>query len=291
MARKIKNDGAAAKEPFRFTWATALMLVLFVVLAIVTLFPFYAISLASFKPGKELLRYGLNVRWDLDVMSFDNYKFLFSGNTNYMIWFKNSMWITILQSAMTLFVSACVGYGFAMYEFKMKNLFFTCVLVIMMVPMEIIMLPLYQEIVGMRIIDTVWGVILPFVAMPLPIFFFRQFLSGIPKDLLDAGRVDGSSEYGIFGRIMLPLMAPSFAAMGIFVGMNSWNGFLWPLIVWRTDTKFTLPIGLNTLLSPYGNNYDVLIAGSVFAILPIIILFFCFQQYFIAGMTAGSVKG
>ena len=103
--------------------------------------------------------------------------------------------------------------------------------------------------------------------------------------------MDGSSEYGIFGRIMLPLMAPSFAAMGIFVGMNSWNGFLWPLIVWRTDTKFTLPIGLNTLLSPYGNNYDVLIAGSVFAILPIIILFFCFQQYFIAGMTAGSVKG
>ncbi len=291
MARKIKNDGAAAREPFRFTWATALMLVLFVVLAIVTLFPFYAISLASFKPGKELLRYGLNVRWDFDVMSFDNYKFLFSGDTNYMIWFKNSMWITVLQSAMTLFVSACVGYGFAMYDFKMKNLFFTCVLVIMMVPMEIIMLPLYQEIVGMRIIDTVWGVILPFVAMPLPIFFFRQFLSGIPKDLLDAGRVDGSSEYGIFGRIMLPLMAPSFAAMGIFVGMNSWNGFLWPLIVWRTDTKFTLPIGLNTLLSPYGNNYDVLIAGSVFAILPIIILFFCFQQYFIAGMTAGSVKG
>jgi len=103
--------------------------------------------------------------------------------------------------------------------------------------------------------------------------------------------VDGSSEYGIFGRIMLPLMAPSFAAMGIFVGMNSWNGFLWPLIVWRTDTNFTLPIGLNTLLSPYGNNYDVLIAGSVFAIIPIIVLFFCLQRYFIAGMTVGSVKG
>jgi arabinosaccharide transport system permease protein len=260
-------------------------------MAIITLFPFYAITLASMKPGKELLRYGLNVRWDLAIMSFDNYKFLFFGDTNYLIWFRNSLWITIVQSVLTLFVSACVGYGFAMYNFKLKNLFFTCVLIIMMVPMEIIMLPLYQEIVGMRIIDTVWGVVLPFVAMPLPIFFFRQFLSGIPKDLLDAGRVDGSSEYGIFGRIMLPLMAPSFAAMGIFVGMNSWNGFLWPLIVWRTDTNFTLPIGLNTLLSPYGNNYNVLIAGSVFAIIPIIVLFFCFQRYFIAGMTAGSVKG
>lgn len=286
-----KETKAVAREPFRFTATTAVLLILFTVMAIVTLFPFYAISLASLKPGKELLRFGLNVRWDLDVMSFDNYKYLFTGETNYLIWFKNSVWITILQSVMTLFVSACVGYGFAMYDFKMKNLFFTCVLVIMMVPMEIIMLPLYQEIVNLRIIDTVWGVVLPFVAAPLPIFFFRQFLSGIPRDLLDAGRVDGSSEYGIFGRIMLPLMAPSFAAMGIFVGMNSWNGFLWPLIVWRTDNNFTLPIGLNTLLSPYGNNYDVLIAGSVFAIIPIIILFFCFQQYFIAGMTAGSVKG
>jgi arabinosaccharide transport system permease protein len=286
-----KETKAADREPFRFTWATAILLFLFTVMAIITLFPFYAITLASMKPGKELLRYGLNVRWDLAIMSFDNYKFLFFGDTNYLIWFRNSLWITIVQSVLTLFVSACVGYGFAMYNFKLKNLFFTCVLIIMMVPMEIIMLPLYQEIVGMRIIDTVWGVVLPFVAMPLPIFFFRQFLSGIPKDLLDAGRVDGSSEYGIFGRIMLPLMAPSFAAMGIFVGMNSWNGFLWPLIVWRTDTNFTLPIGLNTLLSPYGNNYNVLIAGSVFAIIPIIVLFFCFQRYFIAGMTAGSVKG
>jgi len=279
------------KEPFRFTWGTLALLVLFAALTVIVLFPFYAIALASLKPAKELLRYGLNVRWDIDLMSFSNYGYLFTGQTNYLIWFRNSVWITIVQSVLTLFVSACVGYGFAMYNFKMKNLFFTCVLIIMMVPMEIIMLPLYQEIVGMRIIDTVWGVVLPFVAMPLPIFFFRQFLSGIPKDLLDAGRVDGCNEYGIFARIVMPLMAPSFAAMGIFVGMSSWNGFLWPLIVWRTDTKFTLPIGLNTLLSPYGNNYDVLIAGSVFAIVPIIILFFCFQKYFIAGMTAGSVKG
>lgn len=286
-----RKEHKAAKEPFKFTWATALLLVFFIVMTIITLFPFYAIALASLKSGKELLRYGLNVRWDLDIMSFNNYRYIFSGQTDYLIWFRNSIWMTILQSVCTLFVSACVGYGFAMYNFKMKNLFFTCVLVIMMVPMEIIMLPLYQEIIQLRQIDTPWGIILPFVAMPLPIFFFRQFLSGIPRDLLDAGRVDGSSEYGIFGRIMLPLMAPSFAAMGIFVGMNSWNGFLWPLIVWRSSSKFTLPIGLNSLLSPYGNNYDVLIAGSVFAILPIIALFFAFQKYFIAGMTAGSIKG
>lgn len=118
-----------------------------------------------------------------------------------------------------------------------------------------------------------------------------KYLSGLPKDFLDAGRVDSCSEYGIFFRIMLPLAAPSFAAMGILVGMNSWNGFLWPLIVLRTQSKLTLPLGLASLLSPYGNNYAVLIAGSVLAIIPILILFFIFQKYFIEGMTAGGVKG
>jgi len=287
----VQNATSLRKKSCRFSWATVALLALFITLAIIVLFPLYAITLASFKPGKELLRYGLNVRWDLELMSFDNYRFLFSGKSDYMLWFQNSVLIMILQSALTLLVSACVGYGFAMYNFKMKNVFFTCVLIIMMVPMEIIMLPLYQEMISLQLIDTPWGVILPFIAMPLPIFFFRQFLSGIPRDLLDAGRVDGSTEYGIFARIILPLMAPSFAAMGIFVGMNSWNNFLWPLIVWRSPRKFTLPIGLNSLLSPYGNNYDILLAGSVFTILPIIVLFFCFQKYFIAGMTAGSVKG
>ena len=161
----------------------------------------------------------------------------------------------------------------------------------MMIPMEIIMLPLYEQMIGMKLIDSIWGIILPFVAAPAPIFFFRQYLGGIPKELMEAGRIDGCTEYGIFGRIILPLMAPSFAAMGIFVGMNSWNGFLWPLIVLRSQEKFTLPIGLATLITPYGNNYDVLIAGSVMAILPILIVFLFFQQYFIEGMTAGGVKG
>lgn len=281
-----------AKEPNRYTWSSVLIFLFFAALTFIVLFPLFAITLASFKPGTELLRTGLNVRWEPELMSWNNYRLLFDASeSNYMIWFANSAWITVLQSLLTLVVSAWVGYGFAMYDFKLKNLLFTCVLIIMMVPMEIIMLPLYREIVGLGIIDTVWGIILPFVAMPLPIFFFRQYLSGIPRDLLDAGRVDGASEYGIFLRIILPLMAPSFAAMGIFVGMNSWNNFLWPLIVLRTGTKFTLPIGLNTLLTPYGNNYGILAAGSVFAIVPIIILFVCFQKYFIAGMTAESVKG
>jgi arabinosaccharide transport system permease protein len=108
---------------------------------------------------------------------------------------------------------------------------------------------------------------------------------------MDAARVDGCSEYGIFVRIMMPLMAPAFAAMAILQAMNSWNNFLWPMIVLRTNDMLTLPIGLSSLLTPYGNNYDVLIAGSVLAILPILVVFLFFQRYFIEGMTAGGVKG
>jgi arabinosaccharide transport system permease protein len=275
----------------KITVSTIGLLIFFIVLAIIVLFPIFCITLAAFRPSKDLMRFGLNVEIDLAVMSLNNFIFLFTGENSYFMWFRNSLFITAVQAALTLIVSAVVGYGFAMYDFKYKNQIFMCVILIMMIPMEIIMLPLYQQIVGMKLIDTIWGIILPFIASPAPIFFFRQYLSGIPKELMEAGRIDGCSEYGIFGRIILPLMAPSFAAMGIFVGMNSWNGFLWPLIVLRSQEKFTLPIGLATLITPYGNNYDVLIAGSVIAILPILVVFLFFQQYFIEGMTAGGVKG
>lgn len=267
------------------------MLLLFTVLAALTLLPFISIFLASLRPGTELMRQGLGLNLDFSVMTLQNYEYLFFGDSAYFTWFFNSLKITIVQTVMTLFVSAFVAYGFAMYNFRLKNLLFTCVLFIMMIPLEIIMLPLYQLTIKLGLIDTMWGIILPGVAGPLPIFFFRQYLSGIPKDFLDAARVDGCTEYGIFFRIIIPLMKPSFAAMGIFVGMNSWNSFLWPMIVLRSSENLTLPIGLNALITPYGNNYDLLIAGAVFSVIPIIALFLMFQKHFIAGMTAGGVKG
>lgn len=267
------------------------LFIFFSLLSILVLLPFYAIILASFKPGKELLRFGLNLNFDLEVMSFDNYKFLFTGDHDYFIWFKNSLILTILQVICTLMISSFVGYGFAIYDFKFKNLLFSCVLLIMMVPFEILMLPLYQQTIKMKLIDTRAGVILPFMANASMIFFFRQYMSGIPIDLVDAGRIDGATEYQIFWKLMLPIAKPAFAAMGILCGMNAWNNFLWPMLVLRDTAKFTLPIGLNTLLTPYGNNYDLLIVGSCFSILPIFVLYLCFQNYFIEGMTAGSVKG
>jgi len=267
------------------------LFIFFAVLCLLILIPFYAVTIASFKPGGDLIRYGLNLRFDLSVMSLDNFVYLFTGDHAYFTWFFNSLFLTVAQVALTLIVSATVAYGFSAYEFKGKNILFICVLLIMMVPFEILLLPLYTLIFNIGLMNSYSAIILPGVASAATIFFFRQYLSGIPKEIISAGRVDGASEYGIYIRLILPIMKPSFAAMAILNGMNSWNNFLWPFMVLSDDRKYTLPIGLKTLLTPYGNNYDLLIVGSFFSIIPIFILFVAFQKYFIDGMTAGAVKG
>lgn len=268
-----------------------LLVMLFVVLAALAMFPFYALLLASLKPPTELLRYGLNLRLDFDIMNADNYVYLFTTGKIYFTWFFNSLAITVLNTLLTLITCSMVGYGLAKYVFKGRNLVFVLVLFVMMVPVEIIMLPLYKMAVAFRMLNTYWGVIVPFAVSPFIVFFFRQFAVTIPKDFMDAGRIDGCTEYGIFLRIMVPLMAPAFGAMAILASLGSWNNFVWPLIVLRTNDMFTLPIGLSSLLTPYGNNYNILLSGSIVSVLPLLILFVMFQRYFISGLTVGGLKG
>ncbi len=260
-------------------------------------FPLFAGLLASFRPGRELIRKGLSIDLDFSTMTLDNYIYIFGGNggkedsSKYFMWFKNSILLTLITVVGTLFICYFVAYGLSMYDFKLKNLLFFLVIATMMVPFEILMLPLYQEIITLKLIDTTWGVILPGLCAAGTIFFFRQYMQGLPKELLDAGRIDGANEYRICVQIMMPITKPAFASMAILCAMGAWNNLLWPMLVYRSSEKFTLPIGLNTLLTPYGNNYDVLIAGSMFSILPVLVVFLIFQKYLIDGMTAGAVKG
>lgn len=264
---------------------------LFIILFVIIMIPFYAVALSSFKPGESLVRYGLNLSLDFEIMSFNNFIYLFTGEHDYFVWFWNSMILTIVQVVLTLFVSAFVAYGFAAYDFKGKNFLFICVLLIMMVPFEILLVPLYSLINDLGMVNSYSAIILPGIANAATIFFFRQYLRSIPKEIIQSGRVDGANEYAIYFRLIMPIMKPSFAAMAILNGMNSWNNLLWPFMVLGDQSKYTLPIGLKTLLTPYGNNYDLLIVGSFFSIIPIFILFIAFQKYFIDGMTAGAVKG
>jgi arabinosaccharide transport system permease protein len=267
--------------------------VLLGILGLLFLFPIYALILASFRPGRDLMRYGITFTSLIpNVFNANNYAALLTGHSGaYPVWYRNSLLLAVSQTALTLAFSSFVGYGLGVYRFKGKNTLTLLVLFIMIVPLQILILPLYKLMTTLHTMNTFAGMLLPFIVSPFAIFFFRQYALGIPHDYLDAGRIDGLSEYSIFRKISVPLMTPAYGAMAILVAQQSWNNFLWPLIVIRTGNMFTLTIGLNSLLTPYGNNYDMLIAGSCVASVPIIIVFFFFQKYFISGLTTGGIKG
>ncbi|WP_163582237.1 carbohydrate ABC transporter permease [Gracilibacillus saliphilus] len=280
MDTNKKNSG--------LTWVAT---VGFALISLIILFPIIGLLISSFRPSSDLMRDGITFSIDFSQLNMDNYMYIFQQAASYWSWYGNSIIISALTIVLSLFFSSMVGYALAVYDFKGRNLFFVLVLLILMIPFEILMLPLYQMMVGAQLVDSYFAVVLPLIVAPVAVFFFRQYATGLPTALMDAARIDGSTEYGIYFKIMLPLMGPSLAAMAILQGLASWNNFLWPLLVLRSNDMFTLPIGLATLLTPYGNNYDILIAGSVLTIIPIVILFIFFQRYFVAGLTSGGVKG
>ena len=271
---------------------TVLATLLMVILAVFTLSPFYFMFLSSLKPGTEMLRYGLSFTIDPEVSSFKNYEALNTYRDGiYWDWYKSSLILMVLQTVIGLILGSMVGYGLAMYDFKGKNAVITIVLLLMMVPFEILLLPLYQMLIKAKLINSYFGVILPYLVPPFMVFFFRQYCMSLPKEMMEAARMDGCSDFGIFFRIMVPNMIPAYGAMTILSCMNCWNNLLWPLIVLSNDRKFTIPIGMATTITPYGNAYDVLMPGAVMAVVPIVIVYLFAQKTFIAGLTSGAVKG
>ncbi len=178
--------------------ATAALILLFAILAVLIILPIWVLFVASFKPGSDLLQYGLNLDIRFSRMSLDNYILLFAGQHDYWKWFFNSICLTVVTVVSTLLVSSFVGYGFAAYEFKGKKVMFVIVLLILSIPLEVVMLPLYKQMSGWKMMDSYAAIILPLLPMPPRSFFFRQYLVSIPGSLLEAGRIDGATEYGIF---------------------------------------------------------------------------------------------
>jgi arabinosaccharide transport system permease protein len=225
-------------------------------------------------------------------MTISNYGKLLTNNDGiFLTWFKNSALITIVQTVAVLAFCSMVGYGLAQYRFKGRNFIFMLVLIMLMVPGDILLIPMYKLMTNLGLMDTFAGVILPGIIPPATVFFFRQYAIGIPHDFAEAARIDGAGEFRIFFQIYAPMMKPAFGAMTIMTSMGAWNSFLWPLIVMRSDENLVIPAGLLTAMTPYGNNYDIVFSGSMMSIIPIIILFLFNQKSFISGMTIGGVKG
>lgn len=261
-------------------------------LGIIVMLPFVLMLIASFTPTREIWQGGLSLAINWDTVSVENFQSLWTNRDGiYWRFFFNSVFVTTVNTILILIFTSMVGYGLALYNFKGRNVIMIMVLCTMMVPSTILLLPLFRLITALGFIDTYYGLILPAMVPAFAIFFFRQFCVGLPKEYMEASRIDGSGEAMIFFRIYVPLMSPAFGAMAILQGMGIWNDFIWPLVVLRTTTNMTLAPGLVASMTPYDNSYDILFAGSVMSVIPIVVLFLFNQRAFIDGLTVGGVKG
>jgi len=204
--------------------------------------------------------------------------------------YRNSLIISLSDVLFGLIVCSLAGFAFAKYDFRFKSIFFSIVLVSMMIPFHVVVIPLYLEMKRFGLIDTYFGVIFPFLAKAFGVFFMRQFLVKIPDELLEAARIDGASEYFIWLRIIVPLSKPAFGVLACLFFVENWNMLLWPMIVLQSQTKQTIQVYLQSLIGVYRIDYGILMAGSCLAILPIFVLFLAMQKQIIYGLTAGAVK-
>ena len=252
-------------------------------------FPFVWMLVSSLKPFPEIFSgaHFLPEHWTLHNFA----SFFHQTNAARALW--NSFYIATATTALSLFLCALGGYGFAKFRFPGRTLLFAFVIATLAVPFAAIVVPLFVMMRNtFHWVDTPWPLIVPSAANAFGIFFMRQYMLSIPDEILDAARVDGASEPRIFLRVVLPVCAPALISLGIIVFIASWNGFLWPLVVLPSPQHWTLPLVLRSLQGPPGRTpYDVLMAGSVVSTLPLVIGFLVFQRRLVSGIMAGTVKG
>jgi ABC-type glycerol-3-phosphate transport system permease component len=256
------------------------------VFACITLTPLVWLVAASFKGPDDLWSYV----FFSPRFSLHNFTDLFNTIPfgRYML---NSFFITCTSVVVQLFFSSLAGFALAKYEFKGKKIIMVLMLGTLMIPGQVVMAPLYEQIYRMGLVDSYAGLIVPGAVSVFGIFLFRQAFGQVPDDLLQAARIDGCSEFRIYWDIVMPVTRPMIGAFCLISFMGSWNSFLWPQIILHSNSRFTLPIGLNLLVGLQQQQYGALMAGTLLSILPVVILFLLLQREFVAGLTAGAVKG
>lgn len=255
-------------------------------IAVITLIPLIWLLAASLKNPDDLFHY----TFFAPKISLANFKDLFNSIPffRYMI---NSIFVSYTTVVVQLFFSSLAGFALAKYDFKGKKAVTVTMLATMMIPSQVIMAPMYELIYRMGLVDTHAGLIIPGAVSVFGIFLFRQSIMQVPDELLQAARIDGCSELRIFWNIIMPVSRPMIGAFCLISFMGSWNSFLWPQIILHSSGKYTLPIALNQMVGLYSQQYGTLMAGTLLCILPIIVLFLALQKEFVAGLTAGAVKG
>ena len=280
---------SAMPAPRRWAWQRIVAWIVLIVTTIVALFPMYWLFVSALTPTQSTI----NTTPQLfpTNLSFANFQRLFQLAENYWRWVANSLFVALAVTGFHMFFDTMAGYAFAKRRFPGRTVFFWLILSTLMIPDHVTLVPKYIVARQIGLLDSVWAVILPGWAGVFGIFLMRQYIQTLPSELIEAGRIDGASELGIFTRIILPLCKPALAALAIFTFVRNWNDFLWPLIVLQKSANYTLPVGVASLQGEFGTDYGVIFAGAALAALPMIIFFLVFQRYFLEGVRMGAVKG
>lgn len=264
-------------------------LAIIVVLALMFLMPLYWMITGSFKIMSDTMK--IPPEWFPASPTFQNYKTLFTANPTWR-WLFNSIFMSTMVALGAIITSVMAGYAFGKKVFPGRNILFWLLLMTMMLPNQVLVIPLFIMISDFGWTNSYLGLIMPFIAYPMGVFLVKQFMSSIPNELIEAARIDGAGEIRVFLQIIVPLSKPSIAALGIFAFVYSWNEYLWQLVVVDRPDMLTLPVAISKLAYGMSSiNLGLAMAGATVAFIPMLLFFLAFQRFFIKGLTVGSLKG
>ena len=272
----------------KHTWGTLCYYAVAVLLALIALVPFFWMISTSLKSRGALM--SIPIEWIPAEPTLDAYTTVFERFPFFQT-ILNSLFISVSYTVITLFSASLAAYAFTKIRFKGSGFLLGVYLATMMIPTQVTMIPLFVVMNQMGLINHYASVILPSVFKPFAVFMLVQQMRTIPGDYLDAAKIDGASTFRIYRSVMLPLCVPTLATLSITTFMESWNDYLWPLLMPTDRAKMTLPIALSTLNGQYNTEYNVLMAGSLISMIPILLLYIFAQKYFKNGLMAGGIKG
>lgn len=270
----------------RFPVSKTLLYIALVVGGLIMLFPFIWTVVTSITPGATLTS---TPKLIPDNPSLAPYAELFNRVPFAQV-IANSLIIAIVSTILQLVTSSMAAYAFTRLPFRGRGAIFVLYLATMMIPFQVLIVPLFAEMKTLGLINTYLGAILPTIASAFGVFLLRQAMSTVPYDLDQAATLDGAGHFRIFFQIMLPLIRPALATLAVFAFLNTWNSFLWPLIILRDPTMQTLPVALSTLQGQFSTQWDVLMAGSVVSIIPMFALYLFAQKYIVQGVSGTGLK-
>ncbi|WP_030622104.1 carbohydrate ABC transporter permease [Streptomyces sclerotialus] len=286
-ATTTHTGGASGRRPRLTPGRTALLVVaLFLVAA--WLLPLVWAVATSLKPEGETTKTPLE--WIGSKITFEAYAKVWESG-DLLQWTVNSLFVSVVTTLLTVVLCAMAAYGFIRTDFRGRRLLYGLVLAGIMVPPQVLIAPLFTEMVQLGLVDTYWGVILPQVAAPAMVFILVKFFDGVPRELEEAAFVDGAGRWRVFWTIVMPLSRPVLAAVAIFTFISTWNNFLWPFLVTTDPNGMTLPVGLVNVQSSFGVRYAQIMASLVIAGLPLLVVFMLFQRQIVRGIAHTGLAG